>query len=101
MTTLENKFNEDMVNIYLAAKKLKYNASYFWQMICEKGGYETAKHLLHTGDPSDGFSRLWELGRLDLSVEAHVIKPEYEELFTDEERAVCKQRLADYGWLGE
>ncbi|MCL1819241.1 MAG: hypothetical protein FWG36_01145 [Oscillospiraceae bacterium] len=95
---LENKFHNDMVNIYQSAKKLKYNAGYFWQMVCEKGGLQTAKHLIHTEQPSEGFSKLWELKRLDLSVEAHVIKPEYNELFTDAERQICLARLEEYGY---
>ena len=87
-----------MVYVYQSAKKLKYNAGYFWQMVCEKGGLQTAKHLIHTEQPSEGFSKLWELKRLDLSVEAHVIKPEYKELFTDAERQVCLTRLEEYGY---
>jgi len=35
-----------MINIYHEAKKMKSNPSYFWQMVCEKGGYETAKQVL-------------------------------------------------------
>ena len=76
----------------------EYNAGYFWQMVCEKGGLQTAKHLIHTEQPSEGFSKLWELKRLDLSVEAHVIKPEYKELFTDAEQQICLARLEEYGY---
>jgi hypothetical protein len=98
MSTLENKFHADMENIYYAAKKLKYHAAYFWQMVCEKGGYQTAKQLIHADKPSEGLSKLWELGRLDLSVEAHVLKMKYAELFSDEERDICGKRLAQYGY---
>jgi len=31
-------------------------------------------------------------------VEAHVLKPEYEPLFTDEELKVCADRLEQYGY---
>jgi len=96
---LEKVFHDDMVNIYLAAKKLKYNASYFWQMVCEKGGYQTAKQLIHTNTPSEGLHTLWELGRLDLSVEAHVLHPEYSSIFTSEEKQICGERLKDYGYI--
>jgi len=95
---LEKNFHNDMVNTYLVAKRLKYNPGYFWKMVCEKGGYQTAKQLIHTESPSDGFTSLWELGRLDLSVEAHVIQSEYKTLFTDEERQICLNRLIEYGY---
>lgn len=98
MTGPEKAFHDDMVKIYFAAKKLKYNASYFWQMVCEKGGYQTAKQLIHTNAPSGGFHMLWESGRLDLSVEAHVLRSEYRSIFTDEEKQVCKDRLNEYGY---
>lgn len=98
MKELESKFHGEMVGIYQSAKKLKYNASYFRQMVCEKGGYLTAKHLIYTDTPSDGFTTLWELGRLDLSVEAHVIKPQYHPLFTEDERRRCINRLESYGY---
>lgn len=98
MKELENRFHRDMINTYLLAKKLKYTASYFWQMVCDKGGYQTAKHLIHTNSPSEGFTKLWALGRLDLSVEAQVLKPEYTTLFTDEERQICADRLEQYNY---
>lgn len=98
MNELETKFHSDMVSIYIDAKKLKYNASYFWQMVNDRGGYQAAKQLIHTGNPSEGFTRLWELGRLDLSVETHVLKAEYYPLFTDEERRICLVRLTQYGY---
>jgi len=60
LRVLENKFHNDMVNIYHSAKKLKYNPTYFWQMVCEKGGYQTAKQLIHTETPSEGFTKLWD-----------------------------------------
>lgn len=97
MSDLEKNFHADMEHIYKYAKEqLKYNATRFWKMVCEKGGYQTAKQLIHTASPSDGFTVLWEKKRLDLSVEAHVLKAEYHTLFTDEEREICKKRLAEY-----
>jgi len=96
---IELKFHEEMKNIYFSAKKeLGYNASRFWQLVCEKGGVKAAKSLIAKEGGSDGFTTLWESGRLDLSVEAHALYPEYKELFTDEERQLCKERLESYGY---
>lgn len=49
---------------------------------------------------SDGFPTLWEGGRLDLCVEAHVLRPEFEPLFDDAERRTARRRLSDYGYAG-
>jgi len=98
MNELESGFHEALEKAYYSSKKLKYNPAYFWRMVCEKGGYQTAKHLIRTKEPSEGLASLWELGRLDLSVEAHVIQPEYAALFTDEDRQICLSRLEKYGY---
>ncbi|MEW6661353.1 MAG: hypothetical protein ACOY9Y_05265 [Bacillota bacterium] len=41
-----------------------------------------AKILISKDGGTYGFEVLWEHKRLDLSVEAHVLKPEYRELFS-------------------
>jgi hypothetical protein len=99
MNHLEKKFNEDMKNIYLTAKKeLKYNASRFWQLVIDKGGVQAAKILIAKDGGTYGFEVLWEHRRLDLSVEAHVLGPEYVDLFSDEERNMCRDRLERFGF---
>ncbi len=67
-------------------------------MISEQGGLATAKQLLWSCAPSEGFTTLWERGRLDLTVEAHVLKTEFDPLFTDADRDQARDRLEAYGW---
>lgn len=99
MLTLEQQFNQDMKNIYVTAKKdLKYNAARFLQLLSQKGGVAAAKQLIAKDGGTYGFEILWEAGRLDLSIEALVLRPEYGVLFTDEERALCAKRLKDHGY---
>ena len=64
-------------------------------MVQELGGVEAARRLISQDTVTAGFGRLWEMGRLDLSVEAFVLKPEYRALFSDEERTRARQLLAD------
>jgi len=93
---LEQDFHAAMVDSYQQAKsECGYVATWFIQMVTEEGGVEAARRLLHTNEPSDGFTTLWEHGRLDLSVEDHVLRPEFAALFTDEERSVARQRLRE------
>lgn len=97
---LEKQFEQEMLNIYLTAKKeCGYNASRFLQLLSAKGGLAAAKQLIRKPGGTDGFTTLWEHGRLDLSVEAHILKPEYKELFTDEERTICRERLMRFGYF--
>lgn len=97
LNDLESKFNDDMLNIYKTAKKdLGYNASRFLQLVSNVGGLKAAKILIAKDDGTYGFEVLWKCDRLDLSVESHVLKPEYNDLFTDEERNICEERLEEY-----
>ncbi|MBW7884915.1 MAG: hypothetical protein H3C34_20210 [Caldilineaceae bacterium] len=101
MTPLEAQFHSAMLDLYRNAKtRCNYTATYFLQMVTDDGGLATARTLLHSAHPASGFAELWECGALDLTVEAQVLRSEFAELFTDEERAIARQRLADYGYRG-
>ncbi len=92
-------FNEEMVSTYQRAKvECNYNATRFFQMVNEYGGVKTAKKLLSTRVPSDGFTTLWECGRLDLTLEYAVLKKKFTQLFDDSEREEARNRLTEYGF---
>ena len=93
----ERAFHRAMIAIYETAKRdAKYKAARFLQMVSEHGGVEAAHQLLRGSAASDGFTALYVAGRLDLTVEAHVLKPEFQDLFTDAERSVARSRLDAY-----
>jgi hypothetical protein len=95
----EKQFNRAMIAIYQTAKQdLHYNAARFAQMLGEHGGLATARQLLWSDKPSDGFTTMWERGRLDLTVEAHILLTDFETLFTDADRQRARDRLDQYGW---
>jgi hypothetical protein len=95
---LELQFNEAMLNIYRRAKsEAKYNAIRFLRMVTDHGGTETAHVLINSPSVSEGYTALWERGRLDLTVEAMVSEnKQFHELFSDEELAICRKRLSQY-----
>jgi hypothetical protein len=45
-----------------------------------------------------GFTALWSHQRLDLTVEAHVLRDEFAVLFIDADRQRARDRLELYGW---
>jgi len=98
MSDLEAQFHQAMLDVYKNAKtECQYNATYFLQMVIDKGGLAAAKHLINSDTPSEGFTKLWECGHLDLTVEAVALNPIYAELFTEEELTKARERLAQYG----
>jgi len=97
---VERRFGEAMFAIYREAQKIGYTPSIFLRMLQEKGTIQTARQLINASQPSDGYTRLWELRRLDLSVEAVVHdNVEWHELFTQDELQRCRKRLTDYGYF--
>lgn len=87
-----------MIGIYHDANSIGYNASRVIQMVNEVGGLSAAKQLINSDQPSEGFTRLWELGRLDVAVEARALKPGFRPLFTAPELKKCRDRLSAYDW---
>ena len=100
LDAIESQFHEGMLEIYRRAKdEAKYNASLFLRMVEEQGGFQAARTLINSANPSSGYTRLWKLKRLDLSVEVVVLQSsQFHPLFTEHELEICKKRLRDYGY---
>jgi hypothetical protein len=99
---LEKEFDMAMWNIYRRANvEAGYNATRFLQMLEDNRGIKTARILLHATNVSDGYTALWERGRLDLTVEALILHEKWNPLFSDFERAIAEKRLKDYNYEGK
>ena len=101
MADLEAQFDRAMMEIYVRAKKeAGYTASIFHRMISERGGLQTAKDLINAKVPSEGYTKLWEFERLDLTVEAALVdNPGWYPLFDEAEIERARRRLKDYGYF--
>ena len=94
MTDLEKLFELAMYEIYRRAKEeCAYDAKRFLVMLKTKGGLATARELLHNDKSYEGLIHLIMCNCKHLTVEAHVLLPEYAELFTDEEKRIACGRL--------
>lgn len=98
---LQSAFGEEMHRIYQRAlSEAGYKATRFLHMLHAHGGLQTARTLLHASTVSEGYAALWELGRLDLTVEAVIHDhARWHPLFTPDELAICKRRLTDYEYF--
>ena len=100
-TPLELDFTDAMLGIYKRAKaETRYDAHVFLRMVIDRGGVETARYLLDTEKPSDGYTALWGLGRLDLTVEAVMLDAKWWPLFTSTQRRTANRRLTDHDFSG-
>ena len=102
MDELERRFEDAMIEkVYrTAGRETGYWASYFLRTVRRHGGVGAARRLLQQKGLSRGLVKLRENDRLDLAMEALVLAPEYAPLFTDAERAVAEQRLAEARAIG-
>lgn len=100
MAVPKAQFDQAMFDIYRRAKaEAGYNATIFLGMISDRGGLATAKYLVNSAKPSEGYAQLFERGRLDLTVEAMIVEnPRWHGLFEESELARARKRLADYGY---
>jgi hypothetical protein len=94
----EDLWAKEMLQIYDDAAAIGYEASGFRGLVASHGPMRAAKMLINMETPSKGFIELWELKRLDISVEARALKPEFRSLFSDSELAICRRRLVRYEW---
>ena len=102
MENYEFLFHEEMLDIYEKAKKqCGYNATRFLQTVQAKGGLKAAKDWLSNDTPQEGLFKLWELGRLDLSMERLLLQKHFRNLFTDEELAIARKRLHELNYFFE
>lgn len=97
--TLEKMFNEALIKkCKIAQAECGYNPTRFLQTVDRFGGVKTVKEIINKGKISDGFDKLQQANRLDLTMEATVIDEKYGELFTDDEVNSCYELLCEYGY---
>jgi hypothetical protein len=99
MSDAVERFHEAMIErVYRGAgRECGYWAGRFLQMVRRDGGVATAKRLLGRAGASRGFELLRAKGRLELSLEALVLEPDFRALFSDQELAEARRRLAGAG----
>lgn len=80
------------------AEKRGYRPTYFKQMLAEHGGFEAINRIVASNKPSDGFTRLWELGRLDLTCEAFIVEKHWRQHFDPAVVSLAEKRLREMNY---
>jgi hypothetical protein len=94
---LSREFHDGLVRGIEELARLGYDATYFRRMIAAQGGVGAARRLVLNDSPSYGLVRLGEMERLELSIEARVLLPRYEELFDRRVREKATRKLRQFG----
>lgn len=78
MTPAEDSaFTSFLLQKAAEAEAIGYRPTKFKSMLNSQGGNATVRQLLAKNMPSEGFTRLFELGRLDLTVEALIVETKW------------------------
>jgi len=97
---LEQRFQEGMVGIYEAVRRLKpaCYAIRFLHPVSDHGGRNAADRLLATDQPSEVFTELFLRGKgnLEVSVEYLVLTEAWRSLFKPRQLAAARKRLQDH-----
>ena len=78
------------------AQEKDYHPTAFVGMRARRGTLEAISRLVRSGDMQSGFRRMKELGLLDWTIEAAVLKFPHE--FTRDDRECAFFRLQQVGW---
>lgn len=96
---LERRFHSDMSSLYRrTTSEFGHGAVDFIWMMSDYGAVEAARRLVTAPRPSQSFDYLWARNRLDLTVEALILRLEYRELFDPDVIARARSRLREAGY---
>lgn len=97
--SLSEQFDDEMMDVYIRAKEeAGYDAKKFRQMIGPGRGVQAAKNLIQGARVQSGFEKLFLAGKLEITMEARMLKPKFAELFSAAELREAKTRLESAGF---
>ncbi|KQV44465.1 MULTISPECIES: hypothetical protein [unclassified Rhizobium] len=91
--SLEADFHRDMLAIYDLRAKAGFRPVLLRRFVLLQGGVTAARKLLEQPGVT-GLERLQQQDMADASMEALILKPQYEPLFTPQERKLAATLLA-------
>ena len=96
---LEVQLEQELLNAcQLCHKNYGYHPARFLQMLKENGPVLTAIKLVMDKSFHEGFTKMWEFGRLDLTLEAIILREPYCQLFNEEVIERARERLSELGY---
>lgn len=99
MNQLENNFEIALLKaVQICINLYGYHPTYFLRMLENYGPVSTATQLATASKFHEGFTKLWELGRLDLTVEAIMLRDPHRILFPEEVLKKALLRLKALGY---
>lgn len=98
-TLLQKEFNKEILKSVKEIKREIYSPTRFIIMLHEhdNNAFEVVQKVV-TKEVTIGLQELYKHDRLDLSVEATIIRPEYRVLFSPDLVKLCERKLKKLGY---
>jgi len=97
---LENELKEDLLRTWEESGKIdkKLQSNFILDFIENYGAIGACKRLMSTGLEriQNGFIKMWELNRMDLTFESIIIKDKFKYLFDDKTINIATERLKKF-----
>lgn len=96
---IENQLMQEFLRaVGICMNQYGYRPTRFLQLLENQGPVNTAIQLVMEPTYHEGFTRLWELNRLDLTVEAIICRDPYNQLFVQEVLDKARIKLEELGY---
>jgi hypothetical protein len=93
-TEQKRAFHGATIELIQAISREVYRPTYFIQLMASEGAYAAACQVVSSSNLPDGFQRLLQENRPELTIEYLVTRPEWAELFEPEILEAARHRLA-------
>jgi hypothetical protein len=94
---LEGQLREQLHQDCDEARRIGYNPALFLVMMSKHGPVEACQQVIMSSKIPDGFMRLLELKRLELTAEATILRGSWRTLFSESVLEQARSRLIAYG----
>jgi hypothetical protein len=101
LSDLQAEFQEALRGLLRESREIDPLSLYMLKRLDEEGGLPMAKRVLASSAQQTGLMRLWREERLEISVEALVLRPEFRVLFSADELSEARKRLSVLGYKSE
>lgn len=93
-TEQKRAFHGATIELIQAISREVYRPTYFIQLMASEGAYAAACQVVSSYNLPDGFQRLLQENKPELTIEYLVTRPEWAELFEPEILEAARRRLA-------
>ena len=93
-TEQKRAFHGATIELIQAISREVYRPTYFIQLMASEGAYDAACQVVSSNNLPDGFQRLLQENRPELTIEFLVTQPEWAHLFDAEILDAARGRLA-------